>query len=356
MNRRPSTQDLTWLLDLDKSNQLNLDPPYQRKSVWTLKDKQYFLDSIFRNYPSPAIFLHKTIDENGRSTYHVVDGKQRIQTILSFVRGDIRISPSYGDARLDGKKWSDLVGETDLKQAFWNYQITVEQIDFVEGAVVNEVFDRLNRNSRRLTDQELRHAKFEGWLIGKVEAEAEKEEWQRLGIATKARARRMLDVQFISELFFVVLERSISGFDQRYLDDLYAKYENPMDSAPEMDEDRVLGEIEAIKRFLLQMEEMNGCITSYARSFGNFYPLWSLIAIEGVDKVGSVEVFCERYAAFMAKVSEVAVQDDVGKFLQDHSDEDYAHAHKYFDNSRGASTDLNQRASRLDALRFGVIR
>ena len=155
MNRRPSTQDLTWLLDLSKNKQLDLDPPYQRRSVWTLKDKQFFLDTIFRNYPSPAIFLHKTVDDAGQATYHVVDGKQRTQTILDFVADKVKIGKDYGDARLDGKKWSELVGDVDLKQRFWNYQITIEQIDFVEGTVVNEVFDRLNRNARRLTPQEL---------------------------------------------------------------------------------------------------------------------------------------------------------------------------------------------------------
>src|ERR1035441_777137 len=165
MQRRPSTQDITWILDLHHNKQLDLNPPYQRRSVWTRKDKQYFLDTIFRNYPSPAIFLHKTIDDAGKATYHVVDGKQRTQTILEFASNKLRLASTYGDNRLDGKKWSDLEGEQALKQRFWNYQITVEMIDIVEGTVVNEVFDRLNRNSRKLTAQELRHAKFDGWGI-----------------------------------------------------------------------------------------------------------------------------------------------------------------------------------------------
>src|SRR5439155_27049872 len=172
MQRRPSTQALTWLIDLHQNKQLDLDPPYQRRSVWTRRDKQFFLDTIFRNYPSPAIFLHKTIDDTGKATYHVVDGKQRTQTILEFINDRVRMSSDYGDARLNGKKWSELQGEPALKQAFWNYQITVEMIDIVDGAVVNEVFDRLNRNARKLTRQELRHARFDGWFISEVEAES----------------------------------------------------------------------------------------------------------------------------------------------------------------------------------------
>jgi len=130
MNRRPSTQDVTWLLDLSRNNQLDLEPPYQRRSVWTLKDRQFFLDTIFRNYPSPSIFLHKAIDDAGKSTYHVVDGKQRLETILNFVDDKIRLSPNYGDVQLDGKKWSDLTEMPNIRQRFWNYQITVDQLDF----------------------------------------------------------------------------------------------------------------------------------------------------------------------------------------------------------------------------------
>src|SRR5208282_5372864 len=108
MQRRPSIYDISYLLDLHQNKQLDLSPPYQRRSVWTLKDRQFFLDTIFRNYPSPSIFLHKTIDDAGKSTYHVVDGKQRLETILNFVADKIRFSPNYGDVQLDGKKWSDL--------------------------------------------------------------------------------------------------------------------------------------------------------------------------------------------------------------------------------------------------------
>ncbi len=208
MQRRPTTQDVTWFLDLDRNKKLDLNPPYQRRSVWTRKDRQFFLDTIFRGFPSPAIYLHKSISDAGDVTYHVVDGKQRLETILAFSRDEIRISKEYGDVRLDGKRWSDLHGETVLKQAFWNYSIPVEMLDTVEGAVVNNVFERLNRNSRRLTRQELRHAKFDGWFITTVESESTKPEWKELGVVTTARAKRMADSQAISELLLNSLHSS----------------------------------------------------------------------------------------------------------------------------------------------------
>lgn len=353
MYRRPSTQDITWLLDLHQNNQLDLDPPYQRRSVWTTKDKQFFLDTLFRNYPSPALFLHKTVNEAGKATYHVVDGKQRIETILGFVSDKVKIAKDFGDMRLDGKKWSELAGDLDLKQRFWNYQITVEQIDFIEGSIVNEVFDRLNRNARRLTAQELRHAKYEGWLISQVENEATREEWSNLGVVTKGRAKRMMDCQFISELVLALLERKVLGFDQDLLDELYAKYEDPSETVQELDEDAFLEQFDSLKAKLIEMEQVDSAVTRYAKGFGSFYTLWTLVAL--TEDLPAVPELANRYSTFMQQVNELAQESEIQAFLQANPGPEYARALKYLNNSRGASTDLAQRIGRLEALREAVL-
>lgn len=353
MQRRPSTQDLTWLIDLHQNKQLDLDPPYQRRSVWTRRDKQFFIDTIFRNFPSPAIFLHKTIDDAGKATYHVVDGKQRTQTILEFINDRIRIADDYGDIRLNGKKWSDLQGEQALKQALWNYQITVEMIDVVEGTVVNEVFDRLNRNARKLTRQELRHAKFEGWFITEVEAEAAREEWRLLGIVTTARAKRMVDTQFISELMLVILEGTVLGFDQDLLDELYAKYEDPSDTAPELNQDAFLQRFTATKSYVVAMDTEGKAVSKHARGFGNFYTLWCLVALTA--GLPAPTELARGYASFLEKVEKLVEQQDLEAFLRQEPSREYALALTYLTNSRGASTDLGPRTDRLSALRTALL-
>jgi hypothetical protein len=106
MARSPTTQDISWFLDLNEKGQLDLDPSYQRRSVWSPRDKRFFIDTVLNNYPAPPVFLHKTLDDRGRSTYHVVDGKQRIQTIIEFTQGKVRIPDDFADVTLqksDGK-------------------------------------------------------------------------------------------------------------------------------------------------------------------------------------------------------------------------------------------------------------
>ncbi|MGO9060633.1 MAG: hypothetical protein ACLQU2_25100 [Candidatus Binataceae bacterium] len=102
----------------------------------------------------------------------------------------------------------------------------------VSDAAVRNIFDRINRNARKLMPQEMRHAKYDGWFIATAEAEAEKQEWKDFGVSTAARIKRMADVQFVSELFLLLIHQQIEGFDQDSLDDIYAEYEDITDEDP----------------------------------------------------------------------------------------------------------------------------
>lgn len=222
MKRTSRPQDISWFLDENQSKRLNLDPPYQRRSAWTTKDRRTFLDTIFRNYPCPAIFLHKEI-RDGNTVYNVVDGKQRLETIIMFSEGRIALDKAFGHDDLNGKRWDQL--SDAWKRAFWDYLLPVEHIDFSE-ASINEAFNRLNRNSRKLEPQEIRHSQFDGWFINFVESECQDPLWAAFGITSPARVRRMKDSQFISELALVVIENKIHGFDQDFLTDAYARYDD----------------------------------------------------------------------------------------------------------------------------------
>ncbi len=349
MKRQPSVQQITWFLDLNKMNQLNLDPPYQRKSVWTIKDRKYFLDTIFRNYPCPAIFIHKVTGEEGKTIYNVVDGKQRLQTILMFNNNEIAVDRDFGDTTLDGKKFKDL--STEQKRRFWDYVIVVDFVDIPNPDLINEVFDRLNRNAKNLNDQELRHAKYSGWFITEAEKEAEVKFWEEAKISTKAKAKRMRDVQFISELLMVILENKISGFSQDHINEIYAKYENLSESEFDFEEDSYLKNKERIRKYLELMEAENKAISEYGTTLNNFYTLWSLVALRG-DALPKAEELAKKYINFIKKVN--SMNDEVNPNKLKSSYEKLAH--QYYFNSKGASTDLKQRTERFTILKKALIR
>ena len=105
------------VVNLHKAGQLNLSPGFQRNSVWNERDRAKLIDSIIRNYPLPAIFLYRRRDD-GNIVYDVIDGKQRLESILMFmgiIRGNrfearLRLPP-YRDYLL-----TVLQGTDDLEQ------------------------------------------------------------------------------------------------------------------------------------------------------------------------------------------------------------------------------------------------
>lgn len=344
MQRWSSAYDISWFLDTRRHGQLNLDPPYQRKSVWTKKDQLFFLDTIFRGYPSPPIFLHKTMDDKEQTVYAVVDGKQRLLTIFLFADGKLAISPDFGDDRFNGKTIKQL-GESE-KRLFWDYRLPIEQLtfDLSDTKAVNVAFDRLNRNMRKLEPQELRHARWGGWFITLVEGECDDPTWRDLGVVTNARSKRMKDAQFISELVMVLIDKGQHGFDQDNLDNFYARYDDPEDSEVDFDTEEVNEALKTAKAFLSEMQAANGSVKTHARTVSVFYTLWALVALHKSSLPDAKEM-ARIFDEFMKKVN--ALDPKQGASVQDVGS---VHEWKFLLASKGAHTDLAPRKDRLEAL------
>ena len=82
-----------------KHHQINLEPGFQRKSVWSPSDRSRLIQSIVAGYPMPSIFLYER-QHNGRLIYDVIDGKQRLETIFMFV-GAREFKRDRFDVKLD---------------------------------------------------------------------------------------------------------------------------------------------------------------------------------------------------------------------------------------------------------------
>ncbi|TPM94689.1 DUF262 domain-containing protein [Mesorhizobium sp. B2-1-3A] len=350
MARNLTNQDISWFLDMNEKGQLNLNPPYQRRSVWSPRDKRFFIDTILNNYPAPPVFLHKSLNDQGKATYHVVDGKQRIQTFIDFTQNKVRIPDDFSDVNLQGRKWVDLQRET--REKFWNYVMIVEMLPDISDAAIRNIFERINRNSRKLTPQELRHAKYDGWLITRAEAEADKKEWRDFGVVTAARIKRMADAQFISELLAIVITDKVHGFDQDMLDDLYADYEDLADQ-PELIEDDFDQKVEAAKAYIAAMARAADVVTldptiiAVLKVQTHFYSLWSLLVLH-VDQLPPAAEFAVIYKEFLARVGTFQGQNP--EPLPDTPSVLDQAAHAYAANATGASTELPQRQTRLNAL------
>src|ERR1039457_7536666 len=67
ISHRPETRTVTDIQNLFENDLLNLEPGFQRQSVWSERDRAKLIDSILRNYPLPAIFFYRR-EEIGRAS------------------------------------------------------------------------------------------------------------------------------------------------------------------------------------------------------------------------------------------------------------------------------------------------
>lgn len=159
-----------------KKKEINLSPEFQRVAVWKPKFKNELILSILYNYPigNFIFFENEGVDD-------IVDGQQRLRTIVDFISGDYNVTTrsiiekfrtflvEYKDeyyeimdiddrekidnlVRMNKIKYSDFPGL--LKDDFNAYNISITKINNVEYEAVPEYF-KLVQNQEKLKAGEI---------------------------------------------------------------------------------------------------------------------------------------------------------------------------------------------------------
>ncbi len=144
---------------------INLDPKFQRREAWNDERKSKLIESILCNYPIPNVVLAE--DKNHKGKYIVIDGKQRLTSISSFLSNEISLEKLSVRSDLNSKKFSDLESNgTDDISTLENYPIrTIIIRNWPNEDYLYSVFYRLNSGSLPLSPQELRKALHGGRLL-----------------------------------------------------------------------------------------------------------------------------------------------------------------------------------------------
>ena len=305
MERDSNFQMLSWFTDQYRMGNLDLEPPYQRKSIWNNDYKVYFIDTILRNFPCPTIFLAVELSPTGSVKYHVVDGKQRLLTVFEFVNDEFATSADYSDPDYADKYFSQLPNE--VKTRLWGYKFTIEYLKTESRKDLNDSFDRLNRNVARLNAQELRHARHAGAFITYVTQLSDDPFWKDMGISTPSRLRRMLDIEYVSEIFLVVMHGITDGRD--HLDNYFAKYD---DEIPDLEENR--RKYEVCKSLIANLDLYK---TRY-RNLADLYSLWSTMAKLYDENGGSLEIDIEETRQNLLQLAQNIREDIEDQQVQDY--------------------------------------
>lgn len=210
LTKQHETKTVADLVHLYENGMLDLSPAFQRKSVWLLKDRQKLIDTVVRNYPLPAIFLYRKDDE-GELMYSVIDGKQRLETLLGFLgclRGRgfearIEVQGMEGVQRVSTRTLkSNKLFREKLRPHFMGYRIPVIEVAGPLSDII-EVFVRINSTGKPLTPQEKRKANYSGsGLLVEATSLAHRLEpyWLQIGVMSPQQVARMKHIEFAAEL------------------------------------------------------------------------------------------------------------------------------------------------------------
>lgn len=328
------TQTVAWFRNRLKAGELDMKPPFQRNPVWQDRQKSYLIDSIIRGYPVPELYLQTIVTNTGEERHLVVDGQQRIRACLEFVTGGFTLDDQTD---YDGCKFEDL--EESVQKKIFTYKFVVRTLPLLPEPELREIFGRLNRNNVALNKQELRHATYWGEFISTMVGIAQHGFWVSSGLFTTNDIRRMLDIEYVSELAVAVLfgpQNKKSG-----LDEFYADFESEFP-------DR--NHVERI--FAIVLDELYQLLDwptglRWSRKV-DFYGLFLVLADQArampFDRTER-DLIQQRLSEFSTSVSRVLKMSDVDEGWSNESKAAKAYA-------RGVrnSSDLNSRRARIGAL------
>ncbi|KTC19386.1 hypothetical protein AO391_22200 [Pseudomonas marginalis ICMP 9505] len=196
MEYEVSLQTVSWFNRLRSDESLQISPKFQRRAVWMERERSLLMDTILSNLPFPEVYMQvQTNAETGAQQHIVVDGQQRITSILMFIDNQFSLPVN---ADWSGEYFRDLKPES--KELFWDYKIVVRFLRKTNDDEIRNIFTRLNTNNVVLNDQELRNARYTGQFKQLTERLADNPYFQSIGLFTPRDVRRMLDIEYASEL------------------------------------------------------------------------------------------------------------------------------------------------------------
>lgn len=225
------TYSINDFIEWDRQKQLELNPIFQRRAIWNDKAKSYLIDTILRGKPIPKIFIRQKINVTTKTSIReVVDGQQRLRTILSFINDGFVVNklhnPEYGNLH-----YSQL--PEDIQAQVLAYELSVDLLINLPDAEVLDIFGRLNSYAIVLNEQEKINANhFSAFkILADTVGRTYYEYWTKQGILSARNILRMAEVNLVADLLIAMKEGIKS---KKQIKRYYDIYENKFDDDVEI--------------------------------------------------------------------------------------------------------------------------
>lgn len=226
------------IYDMVAEKMIDVAPEYQRHFVWDEQRQSQLIESIFLGIPVPSLFMATNKD----SSWEVIDGLQRLTTIVNFVGNEEtirRMNPKglklilRGLEKLEsmvGSKFEDLASPIQMMFLTRPLRVTVlnDRSDF---DLRYDLFERLNTGGVSLHPQEIRNCVFLGEFNDFLKECAENEDFRSV-VKLTTNAERTGNMEELVLKFFAYFEdrdsfvHSVKGFLNDYMERKTKSFKN----------------------------------------------------------------------------------------------------------------------------------
>jgi hypothetical protein len=304
------------IADWVRSRELTVNKEYQRAAgLWPKTAKSYFIDTILKGFPFPKIYFHEKVDkERRRPKREIVDGQQRIMTMVEFLDNEFVLSNT---SEFEGQSFSDL--DETLQESFCTYPVSIDVIRNAERTEILEMFRRMNAYTLPLNDAEKRQSNFFGEFKSWVNKSLDEfssiiVNWH---VLSSRQILRMLDAELIADLALAIEEGIVSTSPAK-LRAIYEHYDVDFNSRGLFDE-RIAGTLAFIR------SEMSFIAGTHLTKTHVFFSLvcalihnrWGLPRAEGalgLAPIGEYWSSREDASAGLLKLASAHEEKDITRF------------------------------------------
>ena len=209
-----------YLCRIDEDDNELFVPDYQRDLVWSELNKSRFIESVLVGLPIPYLFVADVKDKEGRM--EIVDGSQRIRTLVEFMTNELVLFGLEKLTELNGFKYENL--PPIRRRRFGRH--TLRMIELREGISEDDrrdLFTRINTGGEKLNDMEVRWGTKDSPFLKFIRNCAAQPIFRELAPLSAAAIKRHEDQEFALRFFaslngYQKFSRSVVGFMNDYLE------------------------------------------------------------------------------------------------------------------------------------------